>query len=83
MCLLSPNTTSLIQPMDQGVLENIKHRYKPDLLLRLDNQGLNIAEFTKTLTISDAVLMSAKCWSEVEGCTIAKSWKKTATTSRR
>ena len=28
-CLfLPPNVTSLIQPMDQGVLENIKRRYE-------------------------------------------------------
>ena len=52
-CLyLPPNTTSLIQPMDQGVLENLKRRYKRDLLLCLlnqENEGLNITEFTKTL----------------------------------
>ena len=79
-CLyLPPNTTSLIQPMDQGVLETIKRRYKRDLLLRLlneENEGLNIAEFRKTLNILDAVLMSAKSWSEVEESTIARSWSK-------
>ncbi len=35
-CLyLPPNTTSLIQPMDQGVLEPLKQQYKRDLLLRM------------------------------------------------
>ena len=76
-CLyLPPNTTALIQPMDQGVLETIKRRYKRDLLLHLlneENEGLNIAEFTKTLNILDAVLMSAKSWSEVEE---SRSWHK-------
>ena len=76
-CLyLPPNTTSLIQPMDQGVLENMKRQYKRDLLLRLLNEeteGLNIAEFTKTLNILDAVLMSAKSWRDVEESTIARS----------
>ena len=79
-CLyLPPNTTSLIQPMDQGVLKNIKRCYKRELLLRLlndEHEGLNMVEFTKTLTILDAVLMSAKCWSEVEKCTISRSWNK-------
>ena len=63
--------------MDQGVLENIKHRYKRDLVLRLlnkENEGLNIAEFTKSLNILNAVLMSAKSWKEVEESTIARSW---------
>ena len=76
---LPPNTTLLIQPMDQGVLENIKHRYKRDLLLRLlykDNEGLNTAEFTKTLNILDAIMLSARSWREVEEATIAKSWSK-------
>ena len=76
-CLyLPPNTTALIQPMDQGVLETIKRWYKRDLLLRLlneENEGLNIAEFTKTLNILDVVLMSAKSWSEVEE---SRSWHK-------
>lgn len=29
---LPPNTTSLIQPMDQGILESVKRRYKKSLL---------------------------------------------------
>lgn len=73
-CLyLPPNTTSVIQPMDQGVLENIKCRYKRDLLLRLLNQDETetIPEFTRTLNIKDAVLMAAKSWSEVEQSTIS------------
>ena len=76
---LPPNTTSLIQPMDQGILQNIKRCYKRDLLLRLldDEVGsMNIAEFSKTLNIKDAVLMSAKSWSEVEASSIAKCWNK-------
>ena len=65
--------------MDQGVLETTKRRYKRDLLFRLlneENEGLNIAQFTKTLNILEAVLMSAKSWSEVEESTIARSWRK-------
>lgn len=80
-CLfLPPNTTSVIQPMDQGVLQTIKRHYKRDLLLRLLNEeevgSMNIAEYSKTLNILDAVLMSAKSWDEVEEKTIARSWSK-------
>ena len=49
-CLfLPPNTISLIQPMDQGVLQSIKLTYKRDLLLRMLDGGdeINIAEFAK------------------------------------
>ena len=64
--------------MDQGVLENIKCRYKRDLLLRLLNQNETetIPEFTRSLNIKDAVLLAAKSWSEVEQSTISKSWNK-------
>lgn len=79
-CVYLPsNTTSLIQPMDQGVLENIKRRYKRDLLLRLLNDdvgSMNIAEFSKTLNVKDSVLMSANSWNDVEEGTIIKSWSK-------
>ena len=34
-CLLPPNTTSLVQPMDQSVLENLKRRYRKELLKKL------------------------------------------------
>ena len=33
---LPPNVTSLIQPMDQGVLQTLKKRYKKTLLRRVD-----------------------------------------------
>ena len=65
--------------MDQGVLGNMKRRYKHDLLLRLlnkENEGLNIAEFTKTPPILDAVMMSDKSWRERDESTIARSWSK-------
>ena len=37
---------------------------------------MNIAEFTKTLTILDAVMMSDKSWREIDESTIARSRSK-------
>ena len=65
--------------MDQGVLENTKRCYKCALLLRLlddEADSMNMADFSKTLNIKDAVLMSAKSWNEVEAGTIIKNWSK-------
>ena len=86
LCLFQPpNTTSVLQPMDQGVLEALKRHYKHDLLLCMLNEervgSMNIAEFIKTINIKDAVLMSARSWDEVKEPTIAKSWKKLLSSS--
>ena len=59
-CLYLPlNTTSLLQPMDQGVLQTLKCLYKHDLLLRmLDeecNGSMNFAQFLKAINIKDPV----------------------------
>ena len=86
LCLfLPPNTTSVLQPMDQGVLEALKRHCKHDLLLCMLNEervgSMNIAEFIKTINIKDAVLMSARSWDEMKEPTIAKSWKKLLSSS--
>ena len=78
---LPPNTTSLIQPMDQGVLENIKSLYRREFLLKVvseeENEPTTVIDYMKGLTIKDAVLMSARCWDEVRSKdTIKRSWRK-------
>ena len=58
---LPPNVTSLIQPMDQGVIENIKRRYKKHLLRKLllgSSEHDSFIEFAKSLTVKDAVFLS-------------------------
>ena len=34
MMFLPPNTTSVLQPMDAGVIRNLKHHYRKSLALR-------------------------------------------------
>ncbi|GBO30024.1 Tigger transposable element-derived protein 2 [Araneus ventricosus] len=65
-CLfLPPNTTSLLQPMDQGVLESLKRRYRRKLIRKLLFEGesaftVSILEFRKSVNIKDCVLESLK-----------------------
>ena len=84
-CLfLPPNTTSLIQPMDQGVLESTKRRYRKELLKKLlladtsaeDDPELTIVEFWKKLNIKDAMFMIAKAWNDIPESTLRASWNK-------
>lgn len=76
---LPPNTTCLVQPMDQGVLEAMKRRYRNALLQRLlleDQEGRSIVEFCKSINIKDVVYMSAAAWEDIPTLTLAKSWHK-------
>ncbi len=76
---LPPNVTSILQPMDQGVLENLKRRYKReflrDLLLR-SSEEISFMDFAKKLTIKEAVYFSAKSWNEVPSSALSRAWNK-------
>ena len=66
---LPPNTTSLIQPMDQGVLQAMKNCYKRKLLQKvICDQDLdptqNITEIVKQHTVKGALYMLADAWEE-------------------
>ena len=76
---LPANTTALVQPMDQGVLESFKRRYRKSLLQRLlleDEENRSIIDFVKLINIMDVVYMVAAAWDDLPSLTLAKSWRK-------
>ena len=76
---LPPNTTALIQPMDQGVLEALKRRYRRSMLQKLllqDQAGKPVIECIKNINIKDVVYMSAAAWDDTSALTLTRSWKK-------
>ena len=76
---LPPNVTSLIQPMDQGVLQTLKKRYKKKLLRRLiieDDMGRSVVDFLKGVNMKVVAEMTAEAWSEIKQDTLRKSWQK-------
>ena len=76
---LPPNVTSLIQPMDQGVLQAVKRRYKKKLLRALiigDDRGVSLIDFLKSVTMKTVVNLVAEAWKEIEPSTLRKSWQK-------
>ena len=85
-CLfLPPNTTSLIQPMDQGVLESTKRRCRKELLRKLlladtttsaEDPELTVVELWEKLNIKDVMFMIAKAWDDIPESTIRASWNK-------
>ncbi|GBM72300.1 Jerky -like [Araneus ventricosus] len=62
---MPPNTTAILQPMDQGVIESMKRRYRKQLLSKLlfggdgdeKEAACSIVQFRKALTLKDCVYM--------------------------
>ena len=57
---LSPNTTTVIWPMDQGVIKTFKANYSKHVIVRLhismdQNPNLDIMQFWKKFTIADCL----------------------------
>ena len=76
---LPPNTTSVLQPMDQGPIEATKCLYRKELITILsteDNEETSLVDLMKRMDILDVIKMSTKAWSEVKIEAIKKSWKK-------
>ena len=70
---LPANVTSLIQPMDQGVLQAVKMKYKKKRLRRLiieDDVGGSIVDFIKSINMKIVVELVAESWSEIYSTTI-------------
>ena len=75
---LPANTTSLIQPMDQGVLYNLKRRYKRNLLEKMilyeTTDGLPYDQFAKALNIKDCIYSVANAWEQIQSSLLQKAW---------
>lgn len=71
-----PKVKTLIQPMEQGIISNMKRYYRRDLLLDLINKGMTIADFMKSLTIKDAIRGIAQGWEQVPEETIRHGFAK-------
>ncbi|MFS1564416.1 MAG: hypothetical protein ACL7AX_13685 [Candidatus Arsenophonus phytopathogenicus] len=77
---LPPNVTSLIQPMDQGVIESLKRRYRrkflSEILERTEKNKTGLISALKTLNIKDVIYMLAAAFEEIPDKTFVKSWRK-------
>ena len=74
---LPPNTTSLCHPIDQGVLENLKRRYKRLLFekLLLSVENTTPKSFMKQITFKDCIYMASKAWEDIRPA-LMRAWNK-------
>lgn len=75
---LPPNVTSVLQPMDQGVLENIKKNYRRLLLEHLleSTENSDLISSLRSISIKNVVYWISQAWDSVQESTIQKSWSK-------
>jgi hypothetical protein len=77
---LPPNVTALLQPMDQGVLENLKRNYRRFLLERIletiEEEQCSLIDSMKKINIKDVLYWIADSWNKVKESTLQKSWTK-------
>jgi len=79
---MPPNTTSLIQPMDQGIIANFKRHYRSLVLRQLmgvietTDDGGRAAELARKLTLLDSMHMQKEAWSRVTTSTIINCYRR-------
>ena len=74
---LPPKVTRLVC-MEEGVLENIKKRYRYKFLTSLYyavEQGTTVAEYLNTITMNEVLHWLATSWNEITPFTISSLWK--------
>ncbi|XP_011708346.1 PREDICTED: jerky protein homolog-like [Wasmannia auropunctata] len=72
---LPPNVTAVLQPMDQGVIEQTKRIYKKNVLRLLLKENLPQTVFLKLWTILDCCNVIAEAWNNVSFNNLRRAWK--------
>lgn len=76
--LLPPNTTSIIQPMDQAVLDPCKRRYKrkslANIILENDSTDKPVPDILKAVRMKEVVYWIAADWKETTEDSLRKAW---------
>ncbi|XP_062599444.1 tigger transposable element-derived protein 6-like [Saccostrea cucullata] len=75
---LPANTTSVLQPLDQGVIRAFKARYRKlmikSLITKID-QTQSATELCKEISILDAIYWISRAWKDTKDSTIQKCFK--------
>jgi len=71
---LPKNTTSLIQPLDQGIIATFKKNYRRELVSNIVSSEMPVTDFLKGMTIKDFIYTGATAWNAIARSTIEGCW---------
>ena len=75
MCFLPPNTTSITQPIDQGVIRSLKAKYRSRMIKQII-KAIDANKSIPEVNVSDAMKMLTICWEDVTEETVKKFFTK-------
>lgn len=77
ICLFLP-ATSLVQPMDQGIIESMKRRYRKAFVQGLvsSDDPMTVKEYWKSYNIKDAIFNVASAWADLTVLNLKNGWNK-------
>lgn len=75
LCFLPPNTTSCLQPMDQGIIQNLKVLYRRQVVERILQSIDTGKPADSSITVLDAIRMLHNAWHQVTAETIENCFR--------
>ena len=73
LVFLPPNTTAKLQPMDQGVIQNLKTHYRHHMITALLEALQKKEQYNPT--VLDAMILLKSSWKKVKDTTIANCFQ--------
>jgi len=75
LAYLLPNTTSSVQPLDQGIIKLFKHHYRRRMLQKIvltidSNEDITATEVARSLSVLSAINFMSASWTDVSKETI-------------
>lgn len=71
---LPPNCTSLIQPMDQGIIRSMKCHYRKSFLKKIISSIDSMRDLKSDFNLKDCVWTLARAWENVTTDTLKNTW---------
>ncbi|XP_053373996.1 jerky protein homolog-like [Mercenaria mercenaria] len=73
---LPKNTTSKLQPLDQGIIATLKRNYRRNLSGIMVNSKMSVSDYLRQLNLKEAIHLLGTSWSDVTKKTIMGCWRK-------